>query len=240
MDKLIYTVMSGAERIMRSQQVHANNLANADTQGFRADYEVAQSQVVPGYGYDTRHQIGGSAEVVTQRGGMLKNTARDLDVAIVGAGYFAVRVGEGEAYTRAGAMDVDAQGALSINGRSVLGDGGPIVLPPFRAVSISADGTISVLPEDGEELQEVDRLKLVEGTAPMTKNEMGLLVARDAQPLPVSETVRVQAKTLEMSNVRAVEEMVAVMDVSRQFEIQMKLFQAADGMVDAGNRLLRD
>lgn len=240
MDKLIYTVMSGAERIMRSQQVHANNLANADTQGFRADYEVAQSQVVPGYGYDTRHQSSGSAEVVTQRGGMLKNTARDLDVAIVGAGYFAVRVGEGEAYTRAGAMDVDARGALSVNGRPVLGDGGPIVLPPFRAVSISDDGTISVLPEDGEELQEVDRLKLVEGTAAMTKNEMGLLVARDAQPLPVSETVRVQAKTLEMSNVRAVEEMVAVMDVTRQFEIQMKLFKAADGMVDAGNRLLRD
>ena len=240
MDKLIYTVMSGAERIMRSQQVHANNLANADTQGFRADYEVAQAQVVPGYGYDTRHQALGSAEVVTQRGGMLKQTARELDVAIVGAGYLAVQVDDGEAYTRAGAMDVDAEGALSVNGRPVLGDGGPIVLPPFRAVSISADGTIAVLPEDGQDMQEVDRLKLVDGTASMAKNEMGLLVARDAQPLPVSETVRVQAKTLEVSNVRAVEEMVAVMDVSRQFEIQMKLFKAADGMVDAGNRLLRD
>jgi flagellar basal-body rod protein FlgF len=240
MDKLIYTVMTGAERAFHAQQVHANNLANADTQGFRADYEVASAQAVQGYGYDTRHQSVGATDAVVQRSGTVTTTGRSLDVAIRGEGYLAVRFGDGEAYTRAGAMELDANGALSIHGRPVMGDGGPIVLPPHRAVSIASDGTISVLPEDGQDMQEVDRLKLVQGQGAVTKNAAGLIVARDGNPLPASETVRLQGQALEGSNVRAVEEMVAVMDVSRQFEIQMKLFQAADSMVDAGNRLVRD
>ena len=240
MDKLIYTVMTGAERAFHAQQVHANNLANADTQGFRADYEVAAAQAVPGYGYDTRHQSVGTTDAVVSRSGAIKTTGRELDVAIRGEGYLAVGFGNGEAYTRAGAMEIDANGALSINGRPVLGDGGAIVLPPHRAVSIASDGTISVLPEDGQEMQEVDRLKLVQSEGAVTKNTAGLIVARDGNPLQASEIVRVQGQALEGSNVSAVEEMVAVMDVSRQFEIQMKLFQAADSMVDAGNRLVRD
>ena len=240
MDKLIYTVMTGAERAFRAQQVHANNLANADTNGFRADYEVAGTQQVAGYGYDTRHQSVGNTEVVSQRPGAVRDTGRDLDVAVAGEGYLAVAFGGGEAYTRAGAMTLNAQGELMLQGHPVLGDGGPIVLPPHRAVDIAADGSISVLPEDGEEMQIVDRLKLVDGQAQMAKNDVGLLVPRMGDTLPASETVRVQGRALETSNVRAVEEMVAVMDISRQFEIQMKLYQAADGMVDAGNRLLRD
>ena len=240
MDKLIYTVMTGAERAFHAQQVHANNLANADTQGFRADYEVAAAQAVNGYGYDTRHQSVGTSDAVVSRSGAIKTTGRTLDFAIQGAGYVAVSFDNGEAYTRAGSMEVDADGALSINGRAVLGDGGPIVLPPHRAVSIASDGTISVLPEDGQEMQDVDRLKLVQSEGAVTKTTAGLIVARNGNPLPASETVRVQGQALESSNVRAVEEMVAVMDVSRQFEIQMKLFQAADSMVDAGNRLVRE
>ena len=240
MDKLIFTVMTGAERAFHAQQVHANNLANADTAGFRADYEVASAQVVQGYGYDTRHQSLGATDAVLQRNGSIKTTGRDLDVAVLGEGYLAVSFGNGEAYTRAGAMQVDGDGALSIHGRPVLGDGGAIVLPPHRAVSIAADGTISVLPEGSDEMQEVDRLKLVDGSQAMQKNTAGLLVPKQGTTLPASETVRVQAQALESSNVRAVEEMVAVMDVSRQFEIQMKLYQAADSMVDAGNRLVRD
>lgn len=240
MDKLIYTVMTGAERAFHAQQVHANNLANADTVGFRADYEVAQAQAVDGYGYDTRHQSSGSSDAVLSRNGSIRTTGRDLDFAILGEGYVAVEFGAGEAYTRAGSMEVDSEGALRINGRPVLGDGGSIVLPPHRAVSIAADGTIAVLPEGSDEMQEVDRLKLVDGGQAMRKNPAGLLLPQDSDTLPASETVRVQTQALESSNVRAVEEMVAVMDVSRQFEIQMKLYEAADSMVDAGNRLMRD
>lgn len=241
MDKLIYTIMTGAERSFHAQQVHANNLANADTQGFRADYEVAGSQAIPGYGYDTRHQVVGATDVVAQRSGTVRSTGRELDVAVHGAGYLAVAQSDGEeAYTRAGALQVDADGALTLNGWAVLGDGGPIVLPPFRAVSIAADGGISVLAEDGTEMQEVERLKLVDAETGLTKNRAGLLVTKDGSELPASDTVRVRGGALEDSNVRAVEEMVAVMDLSRQFELQMKMYQAAESMVEAGNRLIRD
>lgn len=240
MDKLIYTVMTGAERAFHAQQVRANNLANADTNGFRADYEVAGTVGVPGYGFDARHQVDGSSDVVSSRTGTLRETGRDLDVAIAGQGYLSVAYGAGEAYTRAGAMVLDADGNLTLDGRAVLGDGGPIVLPPHRAVSIAADGTISVLPEDGNEMQDIDRLKLVEGDVAVVKNADGLLVPRSGEALPASEVVKVRGGMLEGSNVRAVEEMVAVMDISRQFEMQMKLYQAADRMADAGNRLIRE
>src|SRR4051812_30377634 len=131
MDPLIYVAMSGAERALHAQQVHANNLANLDTPGFRASMELATSQAVPGgHGYDARHLGALSANAISGREGAMRQTGRDLDVAISGAGLLAVQSGDGEAYTRGGAMAIDADGALTIGGRPVLGEGGPIVLPP--------------------------------------------------------------------------------------------------------------
>jgi flagellar basal-body rod protein FlgF len=122
-----------------------------------------------------------------------------------------------------------------------MGDGGPVVLPPYEKVSIGVDGTVSILAPGETEMQAVDKLKLVRPAAgQLTKNEGGLIVARDGQPLPVDETVQVQGGYLEGSNVSAVEEMVATMSLNRDFEVQMKLYKAADSMAEAGNRLIRD
>src|SRR5262245_37913662 len=138
MDALVYTLMSGAERSLRAQQVHANNLANADTTGFRADLELATSEEVKrGYGYDARHMSKLEANGVSTRQGQMKATGQPLDVAISGPGYFAVQFGEGEAYTRAGNFAVDQDGALTLNGRPVMGDGGPITLPRYSHVEVS-------------------------------------------------------------------------------------------------------
>lgn len=241
MDALIYTVMSGAERAMRAQQVHANNLANLETPGFRADLEVATAYAVPGYGYDARHMSSLQADTVASRQGSVRETGRDLDVAVQDQGYLAVQWQDGEAYTRAGGLTVDGDGALTVNGRPVLGDGGPIVLPPYTRLSIAVDGTVSIQEPGQEIMQPVDRLKLVKpAPGSVTKNEAGLIVPRDGNPLPSDETVTVKSGHLEGSNVSAVEEMVATMNLSRDFEIQMKLYKAADGMAEAGNRLLRD
>ena len=241
MDRLIYTAMSGAERVLHAQQVHANNLANADTNGFRADYELASSSRVEGPGFDTRHMSRAQVDLVALREGSVHTTGRELDVAIDGPGYLAVGSDSAPVYTRAGAMSVDADGRLLLHGREVLGDGGPIVLPEFSQLAIAADGTISVRAPDSAQMQPVDRLKLVDATGRhLVKNEAGLLVSADGAPLETSDRVRVRGGALEGSNVRAVEEMVAVMDLSRQFEVQMKLFKAADSMADAGNRLVRD
>jgi len=240
MDALIYTVMSGAERALHAQQVHANNLANLDTPGFRADLELAASQAVNGYGYDTRHLSELKANAVSTREGTVKSTGRELDVALQGPGYLTVEDGTGEAYTRAGTLQVDADGAVTVNGRPVLGQGGPIVLPPYTRLEIGSDGSISVQPAGETDMQTVDQLKLVQADGKdLTKNAAGLVVTRSGQPLDADDSVRVRSGFLEGSNVGAVEEMVATMTINRDFEMQMKLYQAADAMTQTGNRLIR-
>lgn len=239
MDKMIFTAVSGAERTLRAQQVRANNLANADTAGFRANIELASSQALAGYGYDDVHLSRSVADAVSTRAGTVRETGRALDVAVNGSGYLAVEWNEGEAYTRSGAIEIDANGALSVGGRPLLGEGGPIVLPAHTAVDIAPDGTISVMPEGGTLSQIVDRLRLVsaEGTQ-LAKNDAGLIVTRDGEPLAADQNITVRGRALEGSNVSAVEEMVAVMSLNRSFELQMKMFKASDAMNESGNRLL--
>jgi flagellar basal-body rod protein FlgF len=239
MDALIYTAMSGAERALRGQQVHANNLANIDTGGFRANMELSTAQTVNGYGYDDRHMSQLQANSVSTRQGTLKSTGRDLDVAISGAGFLTVQGPTGEAYTRAGAMTLDETGTLKINGNTVLGEGGPIVIPEYNKIEIGSDGTVSIQAPGTTIMQTIDKLRLVKAEASeLTKNEAGLLVARDGQPLATDPAVLVRPGHLEGSNVSAVEEMVATMSLNRTFEIQMKLFKATDAMAETGNRLV--
>ncbi len=245
MDALIYTAMSGAERVLRAQQVHANNLANADTAGFRANLEVSSARAVDGAGYAARHLNQLASDAVSAREGGQRETGRELDIAIQGPGLFAVQTDQGgttgEAYTRAGGFTLDADGRLLLGQRPVLGEGGPITLPPYAKLEVSADGVISVRSGDGPELQAVDRLKLVKPDfSQLRKDDQGLLVARDGAPLDADPAVRVANGRLEGSNVSAVEEMVTTMSLSRDFEIQMRLFKSADGMAEAGNRLIRE
>lgn len=241
MDALIYSAMAGAERALKAQQVRANNLANAGTTGFRADMEMAAHQAVEGFGYDARHMARLEADTVQMRHGALTATGRTLDAAIDGDGLFTVADGNGEAYTRAGSFALDAEGRLQLAGRPVVGEGGPIVLPATGRYEIGADGSVLALAIGTQEMQVVDRLKLVRpepGT--LRKNETGLLVPRDGQPLAPSDEVQVRGGHLETSNVSPIEEMVATLQLNRDFELQMKLFKAADDMASHGNRLMRD
>jgi len=239
MDALIYTAMSGAERALRGQQVHANNLANMDTGGFRANMELSAAQAVNGYGYDDRHMSQLQANALSTKPGTMKSTGRDLDVAIAGNGFLTVQSANGEAYTRAGNMTLDENGTLRVNGDVVLGEGGPITLPEYTNIAIGTDGTISIQAPGTTTMQVIDKLRLVKAEASeLTKNTQGLLVARDGNPLATDPTVVLRPGHLEGSNVSAVEEMVSVMSLNRTFEIQMKLFSATDSMAQAGNRLI--
>ncbi|EFA46953.1 fagellar hook-basal body protein [Yersinia pestis KIM D27] len=149
MDKLLYTAVSGANRSLSQQQIHANNLANSNTQGFRADLEKATATQVMGGGYSSRVAVLSQNAGVDMTPASLQETGRDLDIALKNQGLIAVLSGGREAYTRNGQMDVSAEGALTINGLPVLGDGGPIVLPPYSALSIADDGTIAIIPQRG-------------------------------------------------------------------------------------------
>lgn len=131
MDHLIYTAVSGANRSLSQQQIHSNNLANVNTSGFRGDLESALSQQVAGSGYDSRYLVQEQNSGVDMTPGAVRDTGRELDIAIKGNGLIAVGNGNREVYTRNGQMDVSPDGDLTINGRPVIGETGPVVLPPF-------------------------------------------------------------------------------------------------------------
>jgi len=185
--------------------------------------------------------------VNSQNGGInmasaaLQETGRALDIGIRGEGLIALREGRREVYTRNGHIDVDERGNLTISGRPLLGEAGPIQLPPYSEVAIGEDGTITVIPESGDlnAAMDVDRIRLVDVAANrLRKNDDGLLVSTRLTE-PRSESVRLASEHLETSNVSAINEMVATVSLSRQFEAQIKMMKAAETLAQAGNRLIR-
>lgn len=241
MDRLIFTAMSGASRSLSQQQIHANNLANVNTQGFRSDLDNAISQQVNGEGYASRYMALPTQGGVDMTPGAVRETGRNLDIAIKGDGLIALTSGNREVYTRNGQIDVSPEGDLSINGLPVEGDNGPIVLPPFSSVSIGEDGVITIVPDDGDiaALIDVDRIKLVNiPVSDLSKNVDGFLVSNTAIN-PRDEEVMVASGHLETANVSAINEMVASIALNRQFEAQIKMMKAAEDLANSGNRLIR-
>ena len=241
MDRLGYTAMSAASRSMMSLQVQANNLANVNTPGFRADLEAAESAAVAGYGYDSRHLAVVKDNGVDMRPGTAMTTGRPLDVAIQGDGLLAVEVdGGGEAYTRHGSLQVDADMRLTVNGRPVLGDNGPIMLPEYDSLSIGSDGVITVVPRGDFVIVEAGRIKLVDEPASnLVKRPDGLLATRNGEPAQNNDEVVLVSGHLESSNVSAIEQLVSTMSLNRLFEAQVKMMKAAEDLSTAGNRMIR-
>jgi flagellar basal-body rod protein FlgF len=243
MDKMLYTAVSGATRIMEAQTIRANNLANAETTGFKADLERVNAMAIPhtSGSFGTRVLALTQSSGFSQQSGAINPTGRKLDLAIHDEGMFSVMVDGGEAYTRSGAMIADGEGQLTVDGRPVLGVDGPLVLPEHKDLFVGEDGTISILPSEGGVIEEVGRLKLVNADmAQMQKGPDGLLYRRDGADLPQDDEVRVNSGFLEASNVQAVSELIASMDLSRQFEVQVKLMKSAEKLAEVGNRLLRN
>ncbi|MGN0922025.1 MAG: flagellar basal body rod protein FlgF [Cellvibrio sp.] len=240
MDRLGYTAMTAANRTMSSLEVRANNLANVNTPGFRADLERAEAATVEGYGYDSRHMARVKNNGVDLTPGPITVTGRTLDLAIQGAGLFAVEHAGGEAYTRHGSLVINNEQQLTINGRPLLGDDGPIELPDFQSIHIGTDGTVSVLPQGETLMVEVGRIRTVDPQGvELAKNEHGLIVTTDGQPLADAVTDNILSGHLEMSNVSVIEELIASMSLNRTFETQIKMMKAAETLSDAGNRMIR-
>lgn len=240
MDRLGYTAMTAASRTQLSLQVRANNLANASTTGFRADLEQAKAVSVDGYGYDSRHMALAQNNGVDLTPGPLITTGRDLDFAVKGQGLIALDDGGAEVYTRNGNMQVDAELRLTINGRPVMGEGGPIVLPDYDSVHIGSDGVVSVLPKGETLMAEVDRIKRVDvAAADLMKDASGMLVTKNGAPAEVSDAVVLVSAHLESSNVSAIDQLVASMSLNRLFETQVKMMKAAEDLSNAGNRMIR-
>lgn len=239
MDKLIYTAMTGAIGLMFRQDSVANNLANLATNGYKAEEHRLRTAQVQAQGatrataLPTRAFAVDASTHTNFQSGPTMHTGRPLDMAIQGRGWFAVQMPDGsEAYTRNGGFEVSANGILQTStGLPVVGDGGPVTIPPEVRVAVGTDGTITAIPESGavNAINSVGRLKLVNPPdADLVRGSDGLFRLRDGGQAPADELVRVHGEYLEGSNVNAAEQMVSMISLSRQFELQMKMLMSAD------------
>lgn len=228
MDRMIYLSMSGAKATMQRQDVLATNLANASTTGFRAEVEAFRAVPLRGDGASTRVYSLETTTGYNDEAGPITATGRNLDVAMKGNAWLSVQGADGsEAYTRFGALDVNAEGTLvTKTGRTVLGDGGPIAVPANAELQIAQDGTISARQTNGKTTP-VGKLKLVTPEVPLVRSDDSLFRAANGD-LPADASARLQDGALEGSNVSAVETMVQMIAAARQFESQMKMLQTAE------------
>lgn len=242
MDHLIYTAMSGANAAAQRQAVLSNNLANASTNGFRAELSTFRAVPVRGDGASTRVLALEATPGHLDTPGAAQRTGRSLDAMATGNAWFAVQGLDGtEAYTRNGSFEVANDGTLKTSsGLTVLSDGGsPISVPDGAEVSIGFDGNLSAKvgnqPPTG-----VGRLKLVTPTTddPLKRGTDGLFRSASGDPIASDTNARVQVGTLEGSNVNAIETMVGMIQTARQFETQMRLLQTAEANEKSADQLL--
>lgn len=244
MDNFAYLSMTGAKHALQGQQHTSHNLANANTPGFRADMDQLVTQPVQGPGYDSRAYSAKTSVGADFQPGPMRTTGRDMDVAVQGEGFLAVQGEDGnEAYTRRGDLRVSNMGLLETGaGDPVIGENGPVAIPPADEVDIGEDGTISIVPEgaEGGEMAIIDRIKLADPpTDELNKGEDGLFRLPDGEAAPADAQVRVRSGVLEGSNVNSVDAMVELIDNQRQFETNIKMLTNAEENDQASSRLLR-
>ncbi|PWG62310.1 flagellar basal-body rod protein FlgF [Sediminicurvatus halobius] len=244
MDRMVYLAMTGAKHAFEAQRVNNHNLANVNTPGFRADLESLQSRPMSGPGHPARvysEAVGMGADLSQ---GPLVSTGRELDVAIKGEGWIAVQAADGtEGYTRRGDLQISTGGLLETgDGRLVLGEAGPVAVPPAEKIEIGEDGTVSIVPlgQDETAIAALDRIKLVNPPPEqLQKGEDGLFRLAEGGVAAADAGVRVVSGAREGSNVNAVDALVNMIDHSRSYETYVKLMQSARENDETAQRLLR-
>jgi flagellar basal-body rod protein FlgF len=235
MDHLIYTAYSGLSASMVQQRVIANNMANVQTTGFRAELLVAAPTTIKGNGLEARALADAQVRGASTRQGDLMQTGNPLDIALTGDSMLTVQPensqpGE-EAYTRRGDLSVDAGGTLvNGDGLPVLGDNGPITVPPGARLTISADGTVlATEPGQGNAPpQPVGKLKLASTTgSDVEKGLDGLFRVTGGGVLPADDAAKVIPGSLEKSNVNPTQVLVDMVAAQRLFDMRARVVSTA-------------
>ena len=244
MDRLIYTSLTAMRGSMSRQTAIANNLANAQTPGFRADIANAQSLWLDGSGLDARAMASEEVLGADMRAGTVTQTGRDLDIAMQGDALLVVQAKDGEeAYTRRGDLQISPSGLLTTgDGHPVQGTQGPVTIPPADAISIDQEGRVWVVPQGGdpENPQEVDRLRLATPTgSEIAKGLDGLFRVKGEGILPDDPEARLLTRSIEGSNVTATSALVEMIEASRSWDTQLKMISDVRDMDSATANLMQ-
>ncbi|OCG63416.1 flagellar basal body rod protein FlgF [Gilliamella sp. GillExp13] len=248
MDRVIYTAMSAASQTLNRQSITTNNLANVSTVGFRAQLTTMKAVPVVGNDTPTRTMVTATTPTFDSTMGAFNYTGRNLDVALTEDHWLAVQLVDGsEAYTRNGAIQIDENGTLNIQGNPLIGDNGVLTVPQRSQISISSDGTLSALGAGDKPttIAQVGKIKkvhlehneIIRGDdgffrlAEETRNERG-------ENMPDNPKAKLMSGVLEGSNVNPVTAMVDLISHARQFEMQMKEIITADENTQKANQIL--
>jgi len=243
MDRLIYTAMTGAKWTLERQASVAQNLANASSTGYRAEEHRLRAVPMQTEAFASRVFVVDASVKNDFTPGPLQQTGRTFDVAIKGSGWLALAMPDGtEAYTRNGHLQISPTGVLqNHNGVPVQGETGPITVPPDTEVTFGADGTLSAVQRTGgvNQVNQIGRLKLVDPPEnTIMRGDDGLFRDTAPGPVPLAQNVRIAGGFLEGSNVNVVDQVVAMISLSRQFEMQTRMLTTAERDDQAATQLL--
>ncbi|MCW2350658.1 MULTISPECIES: flagellar basal body rod protein FlgF [unclassified Sphingobium] len=244
MDRLTTIARTAMRGTMARQAAVANNLANVNTSGFRAEIANASTRWVGGGAFQSRAEQVGQVIAADMKAGTAVQTGNTLDIAVDGDALIAVQANDGsEAYTRRGDLKLNESGLLTTgDGYPVLGEGGPITLPPADSVNIAKDGSIWIVPQGGQidQPQQVDVIKLVNAKgSTIAKSTDTLFREVNGGALPQDPMATVTSGALEGSNVNATTALVQMIEASRAWENQIKMIDTAKEIDSGGASLMR-
>lgn len=244
MDRLIYTAVSGLSASMTRQRMIANNMANAQTIGFRAEIMRSSPVTLDGQQLEVRAMNRSEVKGALMRDGTVNQTGRPLDIALQGDIMLTVQAPDGgEAYTRRGDLSISATGVLQNgDGLAVLGDNGPVTVPLGSIVSISPEGAVLAgNPANPEEpAVEVARIKLANFSGSRLEKDLtNLFRVPGGGVLPADETAQVIVGAVEQSNVNPTEVLVEMVEQQRLFDLRTKLISTARDLDQGGASLMR-
>jgi len=247
MDKSIYVAMTGAQASLQAQGAVSHNLANVDTAGFKAALSNTQAFAIKGAGYPSRIDAVMTDQGYDARMGTLRMTGNALDIALGENRWLAVQTANGEtAYTRSGELMISPNGQLQTRGGNPVLDENKnqITVPPYQSLEIGGDGTISMVPlgEGAQTRAMIARIGIVDAPRQrLTRGLDGLM--RDAEPdaAPLAQAIgpSLTVGTLEGSNVDPANALVQMIQLQRQYEMQVKVIKNGDENAQSANTLLR-
>ncbi|CAK0761508.1 flagellar basal-body rod protein FlgF [Gammaproteobacteria bacterium] len=244
MDRMLFVAMSGAKQVMQAQEANNHNLANVSTTGFRADLNQFRAMPVFGQVYPTRVYSMSERPGIDFTPGPIISTGNDLDVAIKGHGFIAVQGPDGnEAYTRGGDLTLGPGGVLTTGtGHYVLGNNGPISIPPYEKIEIADDGTITARPlgQAPNAMVVLDRIKLVNPPLEQVEKGLeGLFHLPNGETAPPDASVTISSRAVEGSNANPVDSLVTMINLQRQYEMQVKMMRSGEDNAAAASKLLQ-
>ncbi|WP_321276178.1 flagellar basal body rod protein FlgF [Thiomicrorhabdus indica] len=242
MDRMLYISMSGAKEVMLSQANNANNLANASTDGFKKDFNVFRAQHMEGPGWDSRAYSLDERPATDFTAGAIKVTGREMDIVTKENGFMAIQSPAGdEALVRTASMQTLQTGELvDIQGNPILNEGGaPIIVPPYRSMAIGDDGTISIVPADApsNQLVVLDQIRLVQPDPKQLTKGLDGFIRNTGEELGQAN-VKVISGALETSNVNTAEALVNMIELSRKYEMQVKMMATSKNHGQKSDQLL--